>query len=90
MTVESIRIRGASLHNLRAADLDIPSNTLAFLTGPSGSGKTSLAIDTLGAEGQRRESCGGSWNQRARRKPVPRTVSSRRLAEPSFLRRFAT
>ncbi len=54
MTVESIRIRGASLHNLRAVDLDIPANTLAFLTGPSGSGKTSLAIDTLGAEGQRR------------------------------------
>ena len=31
-----------------------------------------------------------SWHQRAHRKPIPRTVSSRRLAEPSFLRRFAT
>ena len=50
----SIAVRGASQHNLRAIDLDIPRGGMTVCCGPSGSGKTSLAFDTLYAEGQRR------------------------------------
>ena len=51
---EYIKIRGASEHNLKNIDLDIPRNELVVLTGLSGSGKSSLAFDTVYAEGQRR------------------------------------
>ncbi|MDP2309475.1 MAG: excinuclease ABC subunit UvrA [Pseudomonadota bacterium] len=50
----AIRIRGASEHNLRSVDLDLPRERLIVFTGPSGSGKSSLAFDTLHAESQRR------------------------------------
>ncbi len=50
---DSIRVRGARVHNLQNVDLDIPRDRLIVLTGPSGSGKSSLAFDTLFAEGQR-------------------------------------
>ncbi|MCC8162126.1 MAG: excinuclease ABC subunit UvrA [Lachnospiraceae bacterium] len=49
-----IKIRGASEHNLKNIDLEIPRNELVVLTGLSGSGKSSLAFDTIYAEGQRR------------------------------------
>ncbi|MDO4488672.1 MAG: excinuclease ABC subunit UvrA [Eubacteriales bacterium] len=51
---EFIKIRGASEHNLKNIDIDIPRNELVVLTGLSGSGKSSLAFDTIYAEGQRR------------------------------------
>ncbi|MBQ8591708.1 MAG: excinuclease ABC subunit UvrA [Lachnospiraceae bacterium] len=51
---EYIKIRGASEHNLKNIDLDIPRNEFVVLTGLSGSGKSSLAFDTVYAEGQRR------------------------------------
>lgn len=51
---EWIRVRGASEHNLKAVDLDIPKKSLVTFTGVSGSGKSSMAFDTLFAEGQRR------------------------------------
>ena len=51
---ELIKIRGASEHNLKNIDLDIPRNEFVVLTGLSGSGKSSLAFDTIYAEGQRR------------------------------------
>ncbi|MCL2062998.1 MAG: excinuclease ABC subunit UvrA [Candidatus Cloacimonetes bacterium] len=50
----SIIIKGASEHNLKNIDLELPRNELIIFTGVSGSGKTSLAFDTLYAEGQRR------------------------------------
>ena len=49
-----IKIRGASEHNLKNVDVDIPRDALVVLTGLSGSGKSSLAFDTIYAEGQRR------------------------------------
>ena len=49
-----ISIRGASQHNLKGVNLDIPRHKMTVCSGPSGSGKSSLAIDTLYAEGQRR------------------------------------
>ena len=52
--MDTIRIRGARTHNLKAVDLDLPRDQLIVVTGLSGSGKSSLAFDTIYAEGQRR------------------------------------
>jgi excinuclease ABC subunit A len=52
--IESITVRGARQHNLKAVDVEIPRNKLTVITGLSGSGKSSLAFDTIYAEGQRR------------------------------------
>jgi excinuclease ABC subunit A len=52
--MDSIRLRGARTHNLKAIDLDLPRDRLVVITGLSGSGKSSLAFDTIYAEGQRR------------------------------------
>ncbi len=49
-----LRVVGASEHNLRAIDVDVPHGQLVVVCGVSGSGKTSLAFDTLHAESQRR------------------------------------
>jgi excinuclease ABC subunit A len=49
-----VRVRGASEHNLKHVDVDIPRNALVVFTGVSGSGKSSLAFGTLYAEAQRR------------------------------------
>src|SRR5262245_31862785 len=49
-----IVIKGASEHNLKGIDLEIPKDSLVVITGVSGSGKSSLAFDTIYAEGQRR------------------------------------
>ncbi|MBO5370915.1 MAG: excinuclease ABC subunit UvrA, partial [Clostridia bacterium] len=51
---EYIRIKGASQHNLKNIDIDIPREKFVVVTGLSGSGKSSLAFDTIYAEGQRR------------------------------------
>ena len=49
-----IKIKGASEHNLKNIDIEIPRDEFVVLTGLSGSGKSSLAFDTIYAEGQRR------------------------------------
>ncbi len=48
----AIEIRGASLHNLRDVDVDIPLGVLVVITGVAGSGKSSLVHGSLprGAE----------------------------------------
>ncbi len=51
---EYIRVKGASQHNLKNIDVDIPREKFVVITGLSGSGKSSLAFDTIYAEGQRR------------------------------------
>ncbi|HAJ28410.1 MAG TPA: excinuclease ABC subunit A, partial [Syntrophus sp. (in: bacteria)] len=52
--MDFIRIKGASQHNLKHVNIDIPRDQLVVITGVSGSGKSSLAFDTIYAEGQRR------------------------------------
>lgn len=42
-----MKIVGASEHNLKNIDVDIPIGVLVCVTGVSGSGKSSLVIDTL-------------------------------------------
>ena len=49
-----LTIRGARVHNLKSASVDIPHRKIVVFTGLSGSGKSSLAFDTIYAEGQRR------------------------------------
>jgi len=51
---KNIKIKGASVHNLKNVDLEIPRDKMVIITGVSGSGKSSLAFDTIFAEGQRR------------------------------------
>ena len=52
--MDSIKIRGARVHNLKNINVEIPRDKLVVITGVSGSGKSSLAFDTIYAEGQRR------------------------------------
>ncbi|OGF27674.1 excinuclease ABC subunit A [Candidatus Falkowbacteria bacterium RIFOXYB2_FULL_47_14] len=50
----TIKIKGARVHNLKNVSLEIPRDKYVVFTGLSGSGKSSLAFDTIYAEGQRR------------------------------------
>ncbi|NLC65841.1 MAG: excinuclease ABC subunit UvrA [Clostridium sp.] len=52
--MDSIRIKGANVNNLKNVSVEIPRDKFIVFTGISGSGKSSLAFDTLYAEGQRR------------------------------------
>ena len=44
----SLTIRGASQHNLRGVDVDVPTGILTVVTGVAGSGKSSLIHGNLG------------------------------------------
>ncbi len=44
---EWIRVKGASLHNLKSVDVDIPMARMVGVAGVSGSGKSTLALDLL-------------------------------------------
>ena len=52
--MDSIKIKGANVNNLKNVSVEIPRDKFIVFTGISGSGKSSLAFDTLYAEGQRR------------------------------------
>ena len=53
-TPNEIRIRGASVHNLKNVDVNIQLHGIVGIAGVSGSGKSSLALGVLYAEGSRR------------------------------------
>lgn len=52
--IESIKVIGAKVHNLKNINVDIPLNKKVAIAGVSGSGKSSLALGILYAEGSRR------------------------------------
>jgi excinuclease ABC subunit A len=74
-TTPRLTLKGATLHNLRAASADVPLGRLSVVTGVSGSGKSSLARDVLLAN-----------LQQALATPIPRAPyvkGSKAPAEPT-------
>ncbi len=60
-TPQRIKLFGATEHNLKGVDIEIPLNTLTCVTGVSGSGKSTLVHDVLYAAMKRAK---GDWDRK--------------------------
>ena len=65
-----LKLRGASLYNLKNIDVSIPLGCLVGVSGVSGSGKSSLVRGTLFPALQRQEGASRAVKKRAARKPL--------------------
>ncbi|MEI6245295.1 MAG: excinuclease ABC subunit UvrA, partial [Acidobacteriota bacterium] len=61
--MQKIRLKGATEHNLKDLDLDIPLGVLTCVTGVSGSGKSTLVHDVIYAALKRVKVGRGEWDK---------------------------
>lgn len=83
--VNTIKVRGARVHNLKNIDVDIPLNQIVGIAGISGSGKSSLALGVLYAEGSRRYLEALSTYTRRRMTQAPKALVDEILHVPAAL-----
>ena len=85
MSIDSIEVRGARVHNLKGVDVSVPLNRIVAVAGVSGSGKSSLALGVLYAEGSRRYLDSLSTYARRRLSQAPRAAADEVLHVPAAL-----
>ena len=83
--INTIKVRGARVHNLKNIDVDIPLNKIVAIAGVSGSGKSSLALGVLYAEGSRRYLEALSTYTRRRMTQTPKALVDEILHVPASL-----
>ena len=83
--INTIKVHGAKVHNLKNINVDIPLNKIVAIAGVSGSGKSSLALGVLYAEGSRRYLEALSTYTKRRMTQAPKALVDEILHVPASL-----